>query len=258
MDPLISIIIPARNDANALRLTLDHLQRLRGIEAAEVIVAASGQTEETENAVGGRAALIRPALSTRAALMNAGAARARGDVLFFLHADSFPPINALEEIHGILRDDRLLGGAFAHRFKEPLWSLRFISWINRRRYFLTRNYYGDQGIFVRAHAFRTLGGYRDLFMEDLDFAQRLKKLGRTKVIPFPMITSGRRFLAWGPWRALSFILWVLFLHLLRIDTQRYARRWEACGQRKLGDRRWEARTKPPRICYFTASVFFRP
>lgn len=227
MDPLISIIIPARNDAKALRLTLDHLQTLRGIEAAEVIVAAAGETEETENAVGGRATLIRPALSARAALMNAGAAQARGNVLFFLHADSFPPINALEEIHRVLRDDRLLGGAFAHRFQELVWSLRVISWMNRRRYFLTRNYYGDQGIFVRANVFRTLGGYRDLFMEDLDFSQRLKKLGQTKVILFLMITSGRRFLKWGPWRALSFILWVLFLHSLRLDTRRYAAHWEA-------------------------------
>jgi hypothetical protein len=167
--------------------------------------------------------------------MNAGAAQARGNVLFFLHADSFPPINALEEIHRILRDDTLLGGAFAHRFKEPDWSLRFISWINRRRYFLTRNYYGDQGIFVRANVFHTLGGYRDLFMEDLDFSQRLKTLGRTKLISFPMITSGRRFLKWGPWRALGFILWVLFLHSLRFDTQRYAAHWEAGAGRTAGD-----------------------
>jgi hypothetical protein len=40
MDPLVSIIIPARNDAAALRLTLDYLKRLRGIERAEIIVAA--------------------------------------------------------------------------------------------------------------------------------------------------------------------------------------------------------------------------
>jgi glycosyltransferase involved in cell wall biosynthesis len=233
MDSLVSIIIPARNDAKALRLTLDYLTCLRGIETAEIIVAASGDTEETEDAVAGRASILWPLRSTRSALMNAGAAAAAGDVFFFLHADSFPPLNALREIQTVLRDNTILGGAFEHRFAERVWSLRLISWLNRRRYFLTRNYYGDQGIFVRATIFRDTGGYRELFMEDLDFSQRLKRLGRTKVIPFPLITSGRRFLTWGPWRALSFILWVLFLHSLRLDTQRYAGHWDACGGRSL-------------------------
>jgi glycosyltransferase involved in cell wall biosynthesis len=236
MDPRISIIIPARNDAKALRLTFDCLERLRGIETAEIIVAASGDKKEIEGAVAGRASILWPLRSTRAALMNAGAAAAIGDVFFFLHADSFPPLNAVKEIQTVLRDDAVLGGAFAHRFAEAVWSLRFISWLNRRRYFLTRNYYGDQGIFVRASVFRAMGGYRDLFMEDLDFSQRLKKLGRTKVIALPLITSGRRFLMWGPWRALSFILWVLFLHSLRLDTQRYAGHWNRWGGRSL-DRR---------------------
>lgn len=233
MNPPVSIIIPARNDAKALRLTLDHLQRLYGIETAETIVAAAGEKQETENASAGRARIVWPAQSTRSALMNAGAAVARGDVFFFLHADSFPPPSALVEIQRMLRDQKTLGGAFEHRFEETLWSLRVISWINRRRYFLTRNYYGDQGIFVRANIFRSLGGYRDVFMEDLDFSQRLKRLGRTKLIPLPLVTSGRRFLTWGPWRVFSFIVWVLLLHSLRLHPQRYARYWDACEGRSV-------------------------
>ena len=62
----------------------------------------------------------------------------------------------LGEIQRVLRDNTILGGAFKHRFAEPVWSLRLISWLNRRRYFLTRNYYGDQGIFVRAGSFAKL------------------------------------------------------------------------------------------------------
>ena len=231
MSPRVSIVIPARSDAQALHLALDHLERLRRIEAAEIIVAASGEKTQTENAVGGRATIVWPSHSTRAALMNAGASLASGDAFFFLHADSYPPVDALVEIEAALQDPGVVGGAFEHRFEEKLWSLKFISWINRRRYFLTRNYYGDQGIFVRAGVFRSLGGYRDLFMEDLDFSQRLKKLGRTKVIPLPLITSGRRFLVWGPWRAFSFIVWVLLLHSLRRGTQHYAAHWDACGGR---------------------------
>ncbi|HEV8720714.1 MAG TPA: glycosyltransferase [Candidatus Binatia bacterium] len=229
----VSIVIPAQNDAVPLCLTLDHLQRLRGIESTEIIVAGVGQREETESAVASRAKILWPAKSTRATLINAGASIASGEAFFFVHADSFPPLDALVEIRRALENHTIVGGAFEHRFEETAWSLRFISWINRRRYFFTRNYYGDQGIFVRADIFRLLGGYRDLFMEDLDFSRRLKKAGRTKLIPLPLLTSGRRFLAWGPWRAFSFIVWVLLLHSLRLDTQRYAGRWDACGGRSL-------------------------
>ena len=177
--PRVSIVIPARNDADALARTLDHLGGLEGIAASEVIVAASGDPEATAWAAAGRARLLQPDGSTRAELMNAGAAAARGDVLFFLHADSFPPRDALARIRAALSDPRVVGGAFEHLFAEPSVSLRLITWINRVRYRLTRNYYGDQGIFARASVFCELGGYRGLrLMEDLDFARRLRRRGR--------------------------------------------------------------------------------
>ena len=224
--PWLSIVIPARHDAAALGRTLEALARLPARDEVEIVVAASGDVDGTTAAVAGRARLLWPGGSTRAQLMNAGAAVARGDTLLFLHADSFPPADALALIRRALADPRAVGGAFEHLFAEPTWSLRAITWINRVRYRLTRNYYGDQGIFVRATVFRALGGYRDLaLMEDLDFTQRLKRRGRSVLISTPLVTSGRRFLARGPWRTFFFIVCLLALWTLRLDTQRYAERW---------------------------------
>jgi rSAM/selenodomain-associated transferase 2 len=242
MRPPISLIIPARNDALALQHTLDHLQQLTGIAGVEIVVAASGDLTSTERAVAGRAQLIWPARSSRSGLMNSAADVANGDILFFLHADSLPSQDALERIRSLLQNPKILGGAFEHRFLETSWSLRAISWINRRRYRLTRNYYGDQGIFVRANVFRNLGGYRDLgLMEDLDLSQRLKRSGRTALIRSPLVTSGRRFIDRGPWRTFAFIVWLLFLHTLRLDTQRYARRWQGPSDGVPGTRWTQAR-----------------
>ena len=242
--PQISVIIPARNDAEALARTLDHLFGIAGMDAAEVIVAASGDREGTERAVGGRAQLLWPDGSSRAVLMNAGAARARSGVLFFLHADSFPPSQALALIRQALSDQQVGGGAFEQQFIEPEWSLCAITWVNRLRYRLTRNFYGDQGIFVRADVFRRMGGYGDLqLMEDLDFTQRLKRLGRTALIRVPLRTSGRRFLTRGPWRTFSLIVWLLLLHTLRLDTQRYAERWRGPANRPPGSP-WSSRPHP--------------
>jgi rSAM/selenodomain-associated transferase 2 len=234
--PWLSIVIPARNDAAALARTLDHLRGVPDLDgAAEIIVAAAGDLEGTARAVADRARLVTPPGSTRARLMNAGADAARGETLLFLHADSFPPPNTVALMRRALADARTLGGAFEHRFAEPRWSLRAITAINRVRYRLTRNYYGDQGIFVRAAVFRALGGYRDLaLMEDLDFSQRLRRRGRSVLIRAPLVTSGRRFLARGPWRTFFFIVWLLALHALRLDTQRYAERWRGPADRPPG------------------------
>jgi rSAM/selenodomain-associated transferase 2 len=233
--PALSIVIPSRNDAEALGRTLAHLERSPGMRDVEIVVAAAGDRAGTEQAAGGRARLLWPTGTTRAQLMNAGAAAARGDALLFLHADSLPPHGAPALIAAALADPRAVGGAFEHHFTEPHRSLRAINAINRVRYRLTRNYYGDQGQFVRAEVFRALGGYRDLaLMEDLDFAQRLKRRGRSVLIRAPLSTSGRRFLARGPWRTFFFIVWLLALWTLRLDTQRYAERWRGPATRPPG------------------------
>ena len=228
--PSVSIIIPARNDWDVLARTLAHLDGLPGIEHAEIVAAVAGDTGAAEHAPTRHARLLRPRGSTRAELMNAGAAEARGDVLFFLHADSIPPTDALARIEAALADPRVVGGAFEHRFAERAWSLRAINLVNRLRYRLTRNWYGDQGIFVRADVFRALRGYRDLrLMEDLDFSQRLKRRGGSILVRAPVVTSGRRFLTRGPWRTLFFIVWLLTLWTLGRDTERYAERWRGPG-----------------------------
>jgi len=226
MPPWCSIVIPVRNDAAALARTLDALDGLQQRALAEIVVAASGDPTGTTRAAGERVRLLWPEGSTRAALMNAGAAAARGDVLFFLHADSLAPADALVRIEAALADPRVAGGAFEHRFAEHVWSLRAINLVNRFRYRFTHNWYGDQGIFVRTEVFRALGGYRQLrLMEDLDFSQRLKRHGRSVLVRAPLVTSGRRFLARGPWRTFFFIVWLLALWTLGVNTERYAERW---------------------------------
>lgn len=233
MGARLSVVIPVRNDAAALARTLDHLVGV--VPGAEIVVAACGDPEGTTRAVAGRARVCWPGSSTRAELMNAGAAAATGNVLFFLHADSLPPPDAAALIDRAVDTAGVAGGAFEHQFDERGFSLAAINAINRVRYRLTRNYYGDQGIFVRAEVFHRLGGFKDLaLMEDLDFSQRLKRAGRTVLIRAPLRTSARRFIARGPWRTFSFIVWLLLLHTLGFDTQRYAERWRGAADHSPG------------------------
>src|SRR5262249_21662581 len=218
--------------------------RIVGIDASEVIVAGAGDREAAEQAIAGRARLVWPRGSTRSELMNAGASVAHSDVLFFLHADSFPPLRGLMLIEEALTHPRVVGGAFEHLLDEPSPSLRLITYVNRVRYRLTSNYYGDQGIFVRASVFRELGGYKELrLLEDLDFTQRLKHRGKSVLIREPLRTSGRRFLVRGPWRTFLFIVWLLVLHTLGLDTQRYSERWRGPADCTPG-MRWPRGVRP--------------
>jgi rSAM/selenodomain-associated transferase 2 len=231
----LSIVIPVRNDAAALARTLDHLERVA--PGVEVIVAASGDPDGTARAVAGRAHVCAPGGSTRAQLMNAGAATATGGVVLFLHADSLPPPDTSALIERAMAASGTVGGAFEHWFDERGVSLAIISAMNRVRYRLTRNYYGDQGIFVRTDVFHQLGGFKELaLMEDLDFSRRLKRIGRTVLIRAPLRTSARRFIARGPWRTVCFIGWLLLLHTLGCEPQRYAERWRGPADRSPGSR----------------------
>ncbi len=71
-------------------------------------------------------------------------------------------------------------------------------------------------------------------MEDLHLTRRLKREGRTVLVRTPLRTSGRRFIARGPWRTFFFIVWLLLIETLRLDPQRYAERWRGPADREPG------------------------
>ncbi len=135
----------------------------------------------------------------RATQMNAGAAAATGDVLLFLHADVELPKEASQGVADALRDPRVVAGAFRtwtvpdgtrRPWLGPLLHLADL----RSRY--ARVPYGDQAIFVRAEAFRAVGGFPEQpLMEDLEIGRRLRRIGRVRTAPSSVRVSGRRFQA---------------------------------------------------------------
>jgi hypothetical protein len=71
---------------------------------------------------------------------------------------------------------------------------------------VARAFTGDQAIFVRADAFRSLGGYPEIpLMEDVELSRRIRRAGKTVLLPLRVETSGRRFESWGPLRTVLFM-----------------------------------------------------
>ena len=134
----------------------------------------------------------------RAGQLNAAAARARGDLLVFLHADSRLPPDA----YRALRETDAAGGNFALRFDG---ADRFARVLTRAYAFQRRFgfYYGDSTIWLRPATFAALGGYRDLpIMDDYDLVRRLERDFQTDCLPGPALTSPRRWRALGVPRTL--------------------------------------------------------
>jgi cellulose synthase/poly-beta-1,6-N-acetylglucosamine synthase-like glycosyltransferase len=104
---------------------------------------------------------VASARRIRAAALNRGAAEASGDVFLFLDADTPVPRGYDRTIRRALADPRVVGGAFEFALDGTQLALRLVELLNRVRYRIWPLYYGDQGLFVRASAFRLVWGYRE-------------------------------------------------------------------------------------------------
>jgi rSAM/selenodomain-associated transferase 2 len=203
--PLVSVVVPVYQDENALA----RLQSQFGPDSrVELIVAA-------------------PPPLGRGAQMNAGAARATGRWLLFLHADCRLPEGWIEAFAQATRDPGVIGGWFRFALDSPHWQARVIERLVAVRVRLLKLPYGDQGIFVRRDVFTRLGGYREWpLMEDVDFVRRLMAAGRISELPLPLVTSARRWDRDGWFRRSSRNLVLVSLYFAGISPTRLARWYE--------------------------------
>lgn len=92
MSASISIVIPTYNEAEGIQRIVRYPLTSGSVAAPEIIVSDGGSTDHTPELAGAAGArVIQSPEKGRAAEINAGAAVATGDVLYFLHADTCPP-----------------------------------------------------------------------------------------------------------------------------------------------------------------------
>lgn len=194
---MISVILPVLDEERRIGQRLTELSAMEGL--GEVLVVDGGSSDGTvERARAFPGVSVLSAPRGRASQMNAGAERARGSVLLFLHADVRLPPDAFHHVTRALEDPRVVAGAFKTWTVDDVGRSRLGPLLHladlRSRY--TRLPYGDQALFVRAEAFRAAGGFpAQPLMEDLELSQRLWKLGRIRTVEARVTVSGRRFLA---------------------------------------------------------------
>ena len=193
-DPLATIVIPVLNDTTALTSLLPTLP---SDPSVQVVVVDGGEWRDPAcDALRERHPAVEWMRSARGrgVQMNAGAKRARGRWIVFLHADTRLGAGWLDLLRRL--DDRptVVGGSFRFALDSPA---RWARWIERGVRLRVRWFdlpYGDQALFARRDVFGELGGYADLpLMEDVDFIRRLRGRGPLEHADVPALTSARRW-----------------------------------------------------------------
>ena len=191
---MISVVIPTLNEATRLPTLLRRLAA--SSTPHEVIVADGGSTDGTARLAEMSGASLIEGARGRGPQLAAGAAAARGDILWFLHADTTLP--AADPLAAIARaldtEETIEGGNFRLLFDG---NTEFCRWLDGfyERLRARGLYYGDSGVFIRRAVFDGIGGIGPLaLMEDYDLVRRLEARGRTIQIRDPALTtSARRF-----------------------------------------------------------------
>jgi rSAM/selenodomain-associated transferase 2 len=221
----LSIIMPVLNEGEHIAAALDALVELRSL-GVEVIVVDGGSRDATIQRARLRADCVFAAPRGRAMQMNAGAARARGNVLLFLHSDTRLPREAEHVVlNGLQRTGRSWG-RFDVKIEGRGLMLRVIGWFMNKRSRLTGIATGDQGIFVRRESFQAVGGFPALpLMEDVALCKALKRISRPLCLAERVVTSGRRWEEGGA-LATMVLMWRLRLaYFFGADPKELAHRY---------------------------------
>lgn len=192
-DISLSIVVPVLNEARHLPRFLQHLM-LWESKGCEVLLVDGGSTDNTVPIVREMGLSIVAAKCGRANQMNAGAAATKGQMLLFLHADTYLPDKADQIIHHALTNKRHVWGRFNVCIAGASKLLPIIATLMNVRSSLTGIATGDQAMFMMRTAFDEAKGFPVLpLMEDIALSSKLKKIFAPICIKNKVTTSGRRW-----------------------------------------------------------------
>lgn len=232
-----SVIIPARNEEAFLGACLDAIDAAAALAdtTPQVIVVLNRCTDRTEEIAADRAMLLREDARNLSRIRNAGAARATGDVIVTVDADSRMSPQAFLEIRRALSSGNVIGGGAP--IKPDRWSLAIaLTGIILTVPFWVHGLCSAGMFWCRTEDFRAIGGFdeRKFTAEDYDFAKRLQAHGRRHKKRYgtlwraPLTSSCRKFDRYGD----GFVL-----RMLLSNPRQFARAFRGDSQ-EIGDRYW--------------------
>jgi rSAM/selenodomain-associated transferase 2 len=217
----LSVIIPVLNEGARALACVQELAPLRAA-GQELILVDGGSDRLDTDALTPWVDHLLESEAGRARQMNMGASVARGEVLWFLHADTRPLGDAVTAIQAA-QTNGPAWGRFDIRLDASSPLLRLVALMMNARSRRSGIATGDQGIFVHRDLFQRVGGFPDqALMEDIEISARLKRLRHPDCLRQCLLTSSRRWQRQGILRTI-FLMWGLRLaYRLGVSPQRLA------------------------------------
>ncbi|MES2111236.1 MAG: TIGR04283 family arsenosugar biosynthesis glycosyltransferase [Bacteroidota bacterium] len=189
----VSIIIPVFNEAENISKLIRYLTSFGYDSLPEIIVVDGGSTDDTLlNAKDAGAEAVISSEKGRAAQMNFGASLAKGDLLYFVHADTLPPETYITDIADAIKAGYDMG-RYLSTYDSKSWLLKINALLSKLDTFGGMG--GDQTLFITKDLFQHTGGFDGAMkiMEEFEFCARARKLGKYKIIHKPVLISARKY-----------------------------------------------------------------
>ena len=193
---MISFIVPAHNEESVLGATLAALHAAAAAVGVnyEIVVADDSSTDRTAAiAAASGATVVSVQHRHIAAARNAGARAARGDILFFVDADTLVPAACVQQSIAALDAGAVGVGAMAlFDGHVPLYARCMLAVMVAL--FRALKFTGGCFMVCRRADFDAVGGWDERYFagEEIHFARALKRRGRFAIIRDRVVTSGRK------------------------------------------------------------------
>ncbi|UTW61348.1 TIGR04283 family arsenosugar biosynthesis glycosyltransferase [bacterium SCSIO 12741] len=217
----ISVIIPTFNEEENIRKLIPWLEANSSPEnLLEIVVVDGGSRDNTVDIAEEVGAQVhRSTKSGRAVQLALGGKKAKGEILYFLHADTFPPPRFDEIILNAVRKQNP-AGCFQIQFDPSSWALRLFEAFVRFPWMICRG--GDQSLYVTRELYSRIGGFNPglKIMEDLEIIRQIRRESPFHILSQRVITSSRKYQNKGTWRLQMLYAWVHFQYWTGVPNER--------------------------------------
>jgi len=224
-DPLtVSLVIPTLDDHRALTHLLGRVRDMRD-RPNETIVVDGGDDAACAATCRQHACIRLRTRPGRGHQLHAGAMRASGDVIWFLHADADPAPDAIANILAHV-ESGAVGGYFRFRFSgPPAWRKSALAMLINFRCRIGVPY-GDQGLFIRREVYAATRGFPDTpLFEEVPLIRAARQAGRFDAVDAPLDVSPRRWERDGWLHRTLHNRLLAFGYMLGVPPERLARRY---------------------------------
>lgn len=215
---LVSIIVPVYNEEKDIEKIIYQINLLEGDKE---IIVVDGESTDSTYIKASKIANVISSKKSRAVQMNNGAKASKGDIIWFVHADSILEKDSIKYIEEAIKEGYIGGGFSIHFYDYDTKFMKYISSTSNIRSGKYSLFYGDQGIFVKKDVFLELGGFPEIeLMEDFKFSRMIIKKGKMKLLNKSIGTSARRYKNGGQLRTHLLMHKLRFLYLLGVSPKK--------------------------------------